>query len=109
MTKEDVLNKRKASYVVDYQDGNRVQKDCLVDLKSGEIDIGADKITGLKYDRYAKQLSSHVEFKGREFQIESIENKPKVIDTEGFQFQDRQPTMKTVEEIRDQRRNGWRP
>lgn len=113
MTKEELLNKRTASYVVDYADGNRIQKDCLIDLKTGEVDIGADKIVGRKYDA-SRPLSSHVEFKGREFAVESADignkkDQKKILDTDGLSFQDRQPVARTIQEIQDERRKGWKP
>lgn len=113
MTKEELLNKRTASYVVDYADGNRIQKDCLIDMKTGDIDVGADKIVGKKYDA-SRALSSHVEFRGREFAVESADlnnkkDQKKILDLDGFSFQDRQPVSKTIQEIQDERRKGWKP
>jgi len=69
--------KKKASFVETHADGKNIQKECLVDLQTGKIEVGGLKIDGLKYDVNSPVVESRVEFRGKEYEIisEKIGNK----------------------------------
>lgn len=62
--------KKKASFVETRADGKNIQKDCLVDLQTGKIEVGGVKLAGLKYDEKSPVVAVRVEYRGTEFGVD---------------------------------------
>lgn len=73
---------KRASFVVTQENGYEVQKDCLVNLQTGEITVGSNRleVQSSKYDANSKIVAQRVEYKGTEFSVskESFDNKEKL-------------------------------
>lgn len=69
--------KKKASFVETRADGKNIQKECLVDLQTGAIEVGKVKIEGFKYDEKSPVVAARVEFRGQEYKVdaEKVANK----------------------------------
>lgn len=63
--------KKKASFVETRSDGKNIQKDCLVNLQTGEVEVGKIKIEGLKYNEASPVVAARVEFRGQEYNLDA--------------------------------------
>lgn len=63
--------KKKASFVETRADGKSIQKECLVNLQTGEIEVGKPKIEGLKINEASPVTDVRVEFRGQEYKVEA--------------------------------------
>lgn len=88
MKENDILNKKRASYVTEYDNGDLVQNACYIDEKTGIVDIGAERFVSSKIDKNSSPVSSRVEYFGKEFEVK-FENdgkisKPTIIHLDAF-------------------------
>lgn len=69
--------KKKASFVETRADGKSVQRECLVNLQNGEIEVGKPRIEGLKINEASPVTAVRVEFRGQEYKVEAekLDNK----------------------------------
>lgn len=72
-------NKKKASFIEVHANGYSMQKECLVDLQTGNIEVGNAKVVGSKFDPKSPVVSSRIEYRGTEYTVsEAVENNKKV-------------------------------
>lgn len=68
---KETETKKKASFVETRENGKSVQKECLVDLQTGKVEVGQVRLAGLKVDESSPVASVRVEFRGTEFTVDS--------------------------------------
>jgi hypothetical protein len=96
MELKETGNKKQASFVIEYADNTLRQKNCLVDVKTGEITIGDDRVPGKKYASEAVK-EVRVEFKGKAFSVtkevnESKATSFKLSNPSIFEIKSKEPT-----------------
>lgn len=106
--------KKKASFVETRADGYNLQKECLVNLQTGEIEVGQPKVTGSKFNPASPVAAVRIEFRGKEYGVDAVkeDNKTKykvdgkdmgVFITESYK-------PKTTTEIKNENVNPrWKP
>jgi len=70
MKDNDILNKKRASYVTEYDNGDLIQSACYVDEKTGLVDIGAERFVNSRIDSKSSPIASHIEYHGKRFDLE---------------------------------------
>lgn len=109
MKDNDILNQKLASYVMEYDDGLTMQHACLVNTKTGIVDIGEAKFVGSHFNPKAKPVGSRLEFRGQEFELQQAKigelNKPQLKHIDAFN----QHAMKPFKEFVPEPKRGSNP
>lgn len=76
--------KKIASLAINHENGCLLQKECLVDLQTGEVTVGDLKVERSNYDPKSKITSTEVHYRGKEFSLENLNDKLKVQNMGAF-------------------------
>ncbi len=61
----------KASFIEERANGKSIQRNCLVNLQTGKIEVGSVKLAGLKVDESSPVVNAILEYRGQEFEMDS--------------------------------------
>lgn len=84
MKLKETDTKKLASLVVNHENGYLLQKECLVDLQTGDVTVGEAKIKTSKYDTTSKITGVEINYRGQSYDLDINNNNYKVKNMGGF-------------------------
>lgn len=93
--------KRLASLAINHENGYLLQKECLVDLQTGDITVGDAKIKTSKYDPNSKITGVEVNYRGQAYDLEINNNNYKVKNIGGFIMESMKPETITESKLKN--------